>query len=104
MKIRGNTVGFPNPQSDWNQTDTSQADYIKNKPGIEVDADGYTNISGLRQGTAIDVVKTDKTIKVVTTLEGDKATTSIINLNKYGYPTSIVTDGVECIVSWEGFE
>lgn len=30
--IRGNTVGLPNPQADWNQTDTKKADYIKNKP------------------------------------------------------------------------
>lgn len=30
--IRGNTVGFPNPQPDWRQTDPLQADYIKNKP------------------------------------------------------------------------
>lgn len=33
MKIRGNTIGIPNPQPDWNQTDSTQADYIKNKPG-----------------------------------------------------------------------
>lgn len=30
--IRGNTVGLPNPQADWNQTDPTKADYIKNKP------------------------------------------------------------------------
>ena len=31
-RVKGNTVGFPNPQPDWEQTDTTQADYIKNKP------------------------------------------------------------------------
>ena len=31
-KIRGNTVGTPAPQPDWNQTDPTKADYIKNKP------------------------------------------------------------------------
>ena len=31
-RIKGNTVGFPNPQPDWNQTDPTQADFIKNKP------------------------------------------------------------------------
>lgn len=31
-KIIGNTVGIPNPQPDWNQTDEIKADYIKNKP------------------------------------------------------------------------
>lgn len=31
-KIIGNTTATPNPQSDWNQTDPTKADYIKNKP------------------------------------------------------------------------
>ena len=31
-KIIGNTVGIPNPQTDWDQTDTTKADYLKNKP------------------------------------------------------------------------
>ena len=31
-KIIGNTVGLPNPNPDWNQTDPTKADYIKNKP------------------------------------------------------------------------
>lgn len=30
--IRGNTVGLPNTQADWNQTDPKHAGYIKNKP------------------------------------------------------------------------
>ena len=33
-KIIGNTVGVPNPQPDWNQTDKRKADYIKNKPDV----------------------------------------------------------------------
>ena len=32
MKIRGNTIGIPNPQPNWDQTDSTQADYIRNKP------------------------------------------------------------------------
>lgn len=31
-KIIGNTVGTPNPRPDWNQTDETKANYIKNKP------------------------------------------------------------------------
>lgn len=34
-KIVGNIVGLPNPQPDWNQTDITKADYIKNKPSYE---------------------------------------------------------------------
>ena len=34
-KIIGNTTATPNPQSDWNQNDSTRADYIKNKPDIQ---------------------------------------------------------------------
>lgn len=33
-KIRGNTVGTTMPRPDWNQTDPTQSDYIKNKPDL----------------------------------------------------------------------
>lgn len=38
MQIReiiGNTTSTPTPRSDWNQEDSTKADYIKNKPDIE---------------------------------------------------------------------
>lgn len=35
-KIRGNTVGTTMPRPDWNQTDPTKADYIKNKPRYSV--------------------------------------------------------------------
>lgn len=40
-KIVGNTVGVPNPISDWEQTDPTKADYIKNKrvKASQLDAD-----------------------------------------------------------------
>lgn len=31
-KIIGNAIATPNPRPDWNQTDETKADYIKNKP------------------------------------------------------------------------
>lgn len=46
-KIRGNTVGVPNPQADWEQTDPKKADYIKNKP-TTADAFGAAPASHLR--------------------------------------------------------
>ena len=33
-KIIGNTTATTMPKSDWNQTDETKADYIKNKPGL----------------------------------------------------------------------
>lgn len=35
-KIAGNTVGVPNPQSDFHQNDATKADYIKNKPNMDL--------------------------------------------------------------------
>ena len=34
VKIIGNTTATSNPCPDWNQTDSTKADYIKNKPGF----------------------------------------------------------------------
>ena len=33
-EVIGDTTATPNPRPDWNQTDSSKADYIKNKPTI----------------------------------------------------------------------
>lgn len=38
-KIIGNTTATPNPRPDWNQTDATKADYIKNKPDISAITD-----------------------------------------------------------------
>lgn len=31
-RIPGNPVGIPNPKTDWNQTDETKADFLKNRP------------------------------------------------------------------------
>ena len=33
-EIVGNTIATPNPRPDWNQQDSTKADYIKNKPEL----------------------------------------------------------------------
>lgn len=38
-KIIGNTTATPNPRPDWNQTDETKADYIKNKPTVLTEDD-----------------------------------------------------------------
>lgn len=63
--IVGNTTATPNPLPDWNQSDSSKADYIKNKPELAdvaisgsfndlIDAPDYIDISekGARGGVA----------------------------------------------------
>lgn len=71
---------------------------------ITVTEEGYTDISGLPQATGISMVAADNVITVTTTLEGGAASTSEITLDDNGYPATIVTDGVECGLSWEGFD
>ena len=46
-KIIGNTVGIPNPISDWNQTDPNKADYIKNKPNIKLSEKQLADINDI---------------------------------------------------------
>ena len=45
-KIMGNIVGLPSPRSDWNQTDETKADYIKNKPLKEIASIGSLHYYG----------------------------------------------------------
>ena len=44
-KIIGNTTATPNPRPDWNQTDETKADFIKNKPTILTEDDVIDLIS-----------------------------------------------------------
>ena len=44
-KIVGNIVGLPNPQPDWNQTDETKADYVKNKPAVIKNGEDSVNIN-----------------------------------------------------------
>lgn len=60
-------------------------------------------LDGILQATAISVVKEDDALSLTTTLENGTCSVSEITLDENGYPTSIVTDGVACLVSWEGF-
>ena len=52
-EIIGNTTATPTPQSDWNQTDPTKADYIKNKPET---LSALPEVSGEDDGKIIDIV------------------------------------------------
>lgn len=71
---------------------------------MSVDENGYTDIYGLRQLYALEIVKGKNAITVTTTLEGGEDTTSKIQLDEAGNITTITTDGVACAVTWEGFD
>jgi hypothetical protein len=64
----------------------------------------YTDIVGMRLATDIRVVMGENMITVTTTLEGNKTASSIVTLNENGYPSVISTDGIECKLTWVGFD
>ena len=55
-EVVGNTTATPNPQPDWNQTDSTKADFIKNKPNKEVQ--NITSIDAVYD--TVDDLPTDK--------------------------------------------
>lgn len=83
-KIIGNTTATPNPRPDWNQTDETKADFIKNKPSIGAIA------------KKDEITKTDLTSDVQASL--DKADTAIQSID--GLATEIyVNEKVANIVN-----
>lgn len=67
-KIIGNTTATPNPRPDWNQTDETKADYIKNKPIIG-DIASLTEIS--KDNLALDVQESlDRADSAIQSLDG----------------------------------
>ena len=77
-------------------------DKFKSLP-IMVADDGYTDIIGLRQPTAISAVKDGDTITITTLLDGGVASSTIVILDDDGFPAIINTDGTDCSVSFIGF-
>lgn len=86
MKIRGNTVGFPNPQPDWEQTDPLQADYIRNKPDV-VGAGGPV-VSG---ELAVESQKYTMTL----TLADNSTDVIVLETDADDYPTKVTVNGTE---------
>lgn len=92
MEIReiiGNTTATPNPRPDWNQTDETKADYIKNKPAaiylydfVFGEADGPDDVIEMKDISNLEGRKVQKddiiidaagTIAFVTTVHDDYA-------------------------------
>ena len=103
MVIRGNTIGFPNPNPDWAQTTSIVASYIRNKPDITVDADGYTVIGGQRAITSIAITESETAPwKMELSLEGGVTETISIAHDGNGEPTSITAGGVTIPITYWG--
>lgn len=61
--IRGNTVGTTMPRPDWNQTDPTKADFIKNKPSALDGKDGKDGVSATHSwnGTVLTITSASGT-------------------------------------------
>ena len=53
-KIIGNTIATPYPRPDWNQTDETKVDYIKNKPTDYVVEQGILGVWNYRKWASGD--------------------------------------------------
>ena len=74
-KIMGNIVGLPSPRSDWNQTDETKADYIKNKPLKEIQA-----MKSLQYYGDANIVPSDASLFIFTT-DDSTMTAEIMSLD-----------------------
>ena len=93
MRIRGNTVGFPNPQTNWEQTNIDLASYLQNKPE-SLDGPAVTSVAGNREG---------QTITLNVNLEGGGQDVLIMTLGENDTPTKVNVNGVDIPIELEGF-
>ena len=107
--IVGNTTATPNPLPDWNQTDETKADYIKNKPAI-LTADDISdlikdNIKDQIQvdwdqttTTAVDYIKNKPTLGAVASKDKIDKTDLVdsvqTSLGRADISTSVTVNGV----------
>lgn len=110
--IIGNTTATSNPQPDWNQTDSTKADYIKNKPGLvtaEGDKDCYFVPMGANDEILVYSPSLEMGNSTITLTNGEKCTiefsedlkyyfyisgnseTSEVSVNEVSFPISMNT-------------
>lgn len=58
----------------------------------------------LPQVNSVKVTKAEGTVTIDLTLENGSTSKEVITLDENDYPISIVTDGVVCPITWEGFD
>ena len=99
MEIReiiGNTTATPNPRPDWNQTDETKADYIKNKPNIvQTSGDSETAVMSQKATTNL-ISEIDSQINGnVDTIDITWKLGSLSGGNEYDTNTRMRTDKIE---------
>lgn len=95
MRIKGNTVGFPNPQTNWDQTNEILADFLLNKPeNVTSGGAAATSVHGVREG---------QTITLTFPLEGGGQDVLVVTVDSNDLPTNVNVNGVDKPVVLEGF-
>lgn len=95
MRIKGNVVGFPNPQTDWEQQNEILADYLKNKPDdLASQGPEVTSVSGACEGN---------TVTLRFALEGGGEDVLVLTSDANGVPTNLNVNGVDKSIVLEGF-
>lgn len=60
-------------------------------------------ISSPTQAVAIGIAKAENTVTITLDLDDGTTSTSVVTLDDDDKPLTVVTNGVECAVTWEGF-
>ena len=95
MRIKGNVVGFPNPQTNWEQQNEVLADYLKNKPDdLASQGPEVTSVSGVREGN---------TITLRFALDNGGEDVLVLTSDANGVPTNLNVNGVDKPIVLEGF-
>lgn len=100
-KIIGNTTATPNPRPDWAQTDSTKADYIKNKPTILTEEEiAQLIVASAKVPTNIDFSAYDDGEIVETYADGSTKEYSF-EFDADGNPVKITdSDGNVTVLTW----
>lgn len=88
---------------EWAEQIRANTEAIDASP-VAVDAEGYTDIAGLRQPTLCRFVRTEGNVEMHIPLQGGLAYTGNIELDANGFPTKYTGGGVEIPMEFEGFD
>lgn len=72
---------------------------------IDVGADGYTDITGLRRLLGMVLIRTeDGSVQILAAMEGGKTDSTVVVLDASGKPDRVITGDAECNLTWVGFD
>lgn len=97
-EIIGNTTATPNPRPDWNQTDETKADYIRNKPDLDKKAQTGDEVSDSGIAYMKDVPVGSLNYSKVSKIGG--MTRKCTNLIPYPYSMEADDESVEGLDVW----